>query len=96
MTPEILLTATCAPMLGTLSNWIAKAEKEGAPATVLGARLAPDMFPLATQIRFAYVQAREATHRLRGEPFPPELIALLDEARAPYITGQPRGLRGRG
>lgn len=81
MTPQTLLTATCAPMLRTMSGWIAKAEREGASAALMRARLAPDMFPLATQVRFACVQAREGMHRLKGEAFPADLTALLDEAR---------------
>ncbi len=48
---------------------------------LLTARLAPDMFPLATQIRFACVQAQEGLYRLRGEEFPPQLTDLLDEGR---------------
>lgn len=48
---------------------------------LLSARLAPDMFPLFTQIRFACVQAQEAVFRLRGEAFPASLAALVDEGR---------------
>jgi hypothetical protein len=39
-----------------------KAEAEA----LLLARLAPDMFPLSTQIRFACVQVHESTHRVQG------------------------------
>lgn len=83
MTPEDLLVSTCAPMLRTLSAWLDKAQaQEGVDAeALLAARLAPDMFPLATQVRFACVQAQEGMHRLKGEDFPAPLIDLLNEAR---------------
>lgn len=47
----------------------------------MSARLAPDMFPLSTQIRFACVQAHEGLLRLQGQPFPASLQALLEEGR---------------
>jgi hypothetical protein len=80
-----LLVPTYANMLTALSGWLHKAQSQLAPANaeaLLSARLAPDMFPLATQIRFACVQAQEATYRLRGLPFPPAIAALLDEGRS--------------
>ncbi len=49
--------------------------------TLLSARLARDMFPLSTQIRFACVQAYEAAFRLKGEELPLTHSALLDEGR---------------
>lgn len=83
MTPETLLVSTCAPMLRTLSGWLDKAgAQEGIAGDALSAaRLAPDMFPLATQVRFACVQAREGMHRLKGEDFPASLTDLLNEGR---------------
>lgn len=83
MTLTNLLVPTFTQMLKTLSNWLAKAEAEtaGSAENLLSARLAPDMFPLSTQIRFACVQAREAVHRLRGEDFDPALGDLRDEGR---------------
>ena len=48
---------------------------------LLSARLASDMFPLATQVRFACVQAQEGVFRLRGEVFPPSVEVLLNEGR---------------
>ena len=56
MTPFELLAPTYRHMLAALSNWLDKAERELSDAQVTAlssARLAPDMFPLATQIRFA-------------------------------------------
>jgi hypothetical protein len=64
-----LLVPTYRNMLRTLRGLIDKARRSsggsGAEALLL-ARLAPDMFPLATQIRFACLQAQEAPLRLLG------------------------------
>jgi hypothetical protein len=79
-----LLVPTFTQMLKTLSNWLAKAQAqlpEAEADALLSARLAPDMFPLSTQVRFACVQAYEAVYRLRGEEFPASLAGLLEEAR---------------
>lgn len=84
MTPNQLLAPTYLQMLKALSAWLDKACQQ-MPAerteALLSARLAPDMFPLSTQIRFACVQAQEGMFRLRGEAFPPELEILLNEGR---------------
>jgi uncharacterized protein len=80
-----LLIPTYRQMLGALSTWLEKAEAQlpGAEADALmAACLASDMFPLATQVRFACVQAQEGVFRLRGEAFPPLVAELLDEGRA--------------
>lgn len=80
-----LLVPTYRSMLTALSGWLDKAEAQlpaGEAEALLSARLAPDMFPLSTQVRFACVQAREATHRLSGTPFPPAIDALLNEGRS--------------
>ncbi|HTU10964.1 MAG TPA: DUF1993 domain-containing protein [Allosphingosinicella sp.] len=79
-----LLSPTYTQMLGALAAWLAKAEAQlpGPQADALmTARLAPDMFPLATQVRFACVQALEGISRLRGEPLPAMVAVLLDEGR---------------
>ena len=77
-----LLLPTYRQMLQALAAWLRKAqhEVEGADA-LMAARLAPDMFPLSTQVRFACLQAQEGGHRLRHESFPPALDELLDEGR---------------
>ncbi|MCW2410309.1 MULTISPECIES: DUF1993 family protein [unclassified Sphingobium] len=82
------LTASLVPtyrqMLRTLSGLLDKAEQQmpaGARA-LLAARLAPDMYPLAAQIRFAALQAQEALFRLRGQPLPAALVALAAEGQA--------------
>jgi hypothetical protein len=80
-----LLVPTASNMLGALDGWLRKAEAElGAEAAdaLMSARLASDMFPLATQVRFACVQALEPLYRLRGEAFPDSLSDLLAEGRA--------------
>jgi hypothetical protein len=61
---------TYVQMLGALSAWLGKAETQmpdRAAGPLMVARLAPDMFPPSTQIRFACVQAQEGVFRLRGE-----------------------------
>ena len=78
-----LLIPTYRNMLGTLRGLLDKAEAQlggGGAEALLRARLAPDMFPLATQIRFACVQAQEAPLRLLGRPVEP-LGELLNEGR---------------
>jgi hypothetical protein len=85
-------------MLRTLSGWLDKAETSapGGADALMAERLAPDMFPLATQIRFACVQAREGICRLSGAEFPADLIALLNEARnAGEQPGTIANARGR-
>ncbi|WP_114952513.1 DUF1993 domain-containing protein [Sphingosinicella terrae] len=85
MTLPDLLVPTYVQMLGALSAWLAKAEAQrpdGAADALMLARLAPDMFPLATQVRFACVQAQEGLFRLHGRPFPESVEILLDEGRS--------------
>ena len=79
-----LLAPTYVQMLTALSAWLEKARAQLTDDAdgILSARLAPDMFPLSTQIRFACVQAQEGMFRLRGEEFPALLADLLDEGRS--------------
>ena len=84
MTLTDFLVPTYVQMLKALSAWLDKAARQrpGDQAeALLSARLAPDMFPLSTQIRFACVQAQEGMYRLKGDAFPPSITALLDEGR---------------
>lgn len=84
MTLKDLLAPTYTQMLEALAAWLRKAQAErpgGAAEALLSARLAPDMFPLSTQVRFACVQAQEGMYRLDATAFPPALQALLDEGR---------------
>ena len=79
-----LLVPTYKQMLKTLSGWLDKAQAqmlEDRAEALLSARLAPDMFPLSTQIRFACMQAQEGVFRLKGENFPVSINVLLDEGR---------------
>jgi len=78
-----LLVPTYRNMLQVLKDLLDKAEAQlgqSQAEALLSGRLAPDMFPLATQIRFACVQAQEAPMRLMGRPLEP-LNELLDEGR---------------
>ena len=84
MTLTNLIVPTCKQMLRALSGWLEKgeAQKPGAEGeALLCARLASDMFPLSTQVRFACVQAVEAVCRLKGEAFPAFRDTLLEEGR---------------
>ena len=79
-----LLVPTYTQMLKTLAGWLDKAEAQmpgGRAEALLSARLAPDMFPLSTQIRFACVQAQEGISRLREQALPATAHALVEEAR---------------
>jgi hypothetical protein len=81
--PDIL-APTYVQMLGALSAWLAKAEAQrsaGGAEALLSARLAPDMLPLSTQIRFACAQAQEGMFRLLGRAFPASVDELLNEGR---------------
>lgn len=82
------LTATLVPsamqMLTALSAWLGKgagyaAEHGEAADDLLRLRLAPDMYPLASQIRFVAFQAMEPVYRLRGEALPEDLERLRRE-----------------
>lgn len=59
-----LVIPTYAQMLKGLSAQLAKAEAHG--GDLLGARLAPDMFPLSTQVRFVCTQASDLLRHLTG------------------------------
>ncbi len=80
---------TYVQMLKGLSAQLTKGEAyaaEGAisPGDLIGARLAPDMFPLSTQVRFVCTQASDMLRQLTGaEPFAPaEDAADFDGLRA--------------
>lgn len=79
-----LLIPTYTQMLRTLSDWLDKAKKQVTEAeaeALLSARLAPDMYPLSSQIRFACFQAQEATYQLRGKPNPEALEQVAREGQ---------------
>lgn len=68
-------------MFGALSSKAEAQRPDGSVDTLLAARPAPGMFPLATQIRFACQQAQEGVFRLLEQGFAPALETLLDEGR---------------
>ncbi|KUY54216.1 MULTISPECIES: DUF1993 family protein [unclassified Burkholderia] len=83
MSPTQLLVPTFTQMLRAQSAWLDKAaahrQAEGnAPDALLTLKLAPDMYPLAAQVRFSCFQAMEPVYRLRGEPLPDALLALRE------------------
>lgn len=81
-----LLIASLSNQLNAVSGWLDKAEafaagRPGGPDGLLSLRLAPDMFPLATQLRFLAFQAQEPVWRLRGEEVPEGLLQVRQEGR---------------
>ncbi|MDR5781982.1 DUF1993 domain-containing protein [Caballeronia sp. LZ065] len=83
-----LLVPTFVQTLNNLSAWMDKAagpdkDKSGEWAAgldmLMTLRLAPDMFPLAAQVRFACFQAQEPVYRLRGEDVPQALRQVREE-----------------
>ncbi len=77
-----LLVPTYTQMLKALSGWLDKAHSHSpSPEALLAARLAPDMFPLSTQVRFCCIQAYEGVFRLRGEALPEIWHELGQEGR---------------
>jgi hypothetical protein len=81
-----LLIPTLTNQLRALSGWLDKAEafaaaRDESPDALLALRLAPDMFPLTTQIRFLAFQAQEPIYRLRGEAVPEAVLAVRQEGR---------------
>lgn len=84
MTLTDLLIPTYRNMLRTLRGLLDKAETQlGAEKAeaLLAARLAPDMFPLATQVRFAVLQVFDGVRHLRREPWTTELDEIVAEGR---------------
>ena len=81
-----LLVPTFSNQLRALSGWLDKAEAFSAgrgesPDALLVLRLAPDMFPFATQLRFLAFQVQEPVYRLRGDPAPDALLEVRQEGR---------------
>lgn len=78
-----LLVPTYINMLRTLAGLVDKMEQDAPDRAdaLLSARLAPDMYPLATQLRYAAYQAQDATFRLRNQANPPALEEVVIEAR---------------
>ncbi len=73
--------ATFDQMLGTLGHLLDKVEQSG--KVDLAARLAPDMFPLATQVRFTTYQVLNTLNRLAGTD-----LALDEEDPADFAEAK--------
>ena len=81
-----LLVPSLSNQLHAVSGWLDKAEafsteRGEAPDGLLPLRLAPDMFPLTTQLRFLAFQAQEPVYRLRCEPVPESVLQVRQEGR---------------
>lgn len=81
-----LLVPTLLNQLQALSGWLNKAEafaeeRGKSPDGLLALRLAPDMFPLTTQLRFLAFQAQEPIYRLRGQDVPEAVLRIRQEGR---------------
>jgi hypothetical protein len=61
---------TYVPMLRSLSHVLDQGAKKAGPGDLVNARLAPDMYPLAQQVRMACDQANDSTARLSGKDAP--------------------------
>lgn len=86
------IVPTYLQMLKRLAAWLDKAAQTRASGseadTLMSLRLAPDMYPLASQIRFVSFMAQETVYRLRGEPVPE---ALLEVRSAGWSAGEHPG-----
>ena len=82
--------ATYANALGTLDHLITKAESHAKGEALLQSRLAKDMFPLHTQIRFTIDQVVTALNRLgnAGHAADDSDIASFADARARIATAR--------
>jgi hypothetical protein len=81
-----LLVPSLTNQLSAVSGWLDKAEAFAAgrgenPDALLTLRLAPDMYPLTTQLRFLAFQAQEPVYRLRGEAVPEAVLEVRQEGR---------------
>ena len=86
-------------MLGTLAGLVDKAEAHNPSGKILSARIAEDMFPLATQIRFLANMPGESLARIAGLAFASreedpadvgEARAFVNEARALVAAARDR------
>jgi len=84
MTLTEILVPSFTQMLRGLAAWLDKAvaheEEAGrSPDDLMALRLAPDMYPLSSQIRFVCFQAQEPAWRLTGKATPEPLLAVRQE-----------------
>jgi hypothetical protein len=82
--------ATYANMLGTLDHLVTKAESHEKGEALLQSRIAEDMFPLSTQLRFLANMPGEGLARLTGLEFTSSDVdpATLAEARSRIAAAQ--------
>jgi hypothetical protein len=76
-----LLVPTLTNQLAAVQGWLTKAEGWAAergesPDELLARCLAPDMWPLASQLRVLAFQAQEPVWRLRDVPVPEAVVAI--------------------
>jgi uncharacterized protein len=106
----VVSAETFVAVLTTLSDLLIKAEEQCRdqkidPSELLNARLAPDMYPLHVQVRFACHQARDAMARLAGQEPPPrprldetptfaDLTTLIRETSESVAALRPQALVG--
>jgi hypothetical protein len=92
------LVPTLTNQLTAMLAWLDKAEgwaaAEGRSVDeLLALRLAPDMWPLAAQLKIAAFQAMEPIYRLRREPVPDAVVAVRTEGSS---AGERPGTLGEG
>ncbi len=83
----------CAQTLRAMNGWLDKAVNHataggGDAEALLSLRLAPDMYPLAAQLRFPCFMAQEPAFRLSGRPVPE---ALEEVRREGWNAGEQPG-----
>jgi hypothetical protein len=81
-----LLTSSLSNQLHAVTGWLKKAEAFSAergesPDDLLALSIAPDMFPLTTQLRFLAFQSQEPINRLRGVVVPDAVLQVRQEGR---------------
>lgn len=86
MTLTAFLVPALTNQLRAVSGWLGKAEAFAAgrgqsPDALLALHLAPDMYPLTTQLRFLAFQAQEPVYRLRGEAVLEAVLEVRQEGR---------------
>lgn len=80
MTLGNLFIPTARQSVKALSGWLDKAVGLGtSPDALMGLRLAEDMHPLASQIRYVAYQSQEAVYLLKDDPVPEALARLRVE-----------------
>ena len=81
---------TCDNLLASLAHMVTRAEASEQGTTLLGARLADDMFPFEQQIRIACNQVRIALNRVAGGTHPLAEEPLEGFADAQSLVAQVR------